>query len=52
MTFAEAVAVFGEIIGRIGLLLVVGLVGLAAIAWAWYRYDGGKMSLRDWLRGL
>lgn len=52
MSFAEAVPVVAVILGKIGLLALVGIVGLAAAAWAWYRMDGGKMSLRDWLRGI
>jgi len=52
MTFAEAAAVFAEILGRIGLLIAVGLVGLAAVAWAWYKYDGGELGFFDWMGGF
>ena len=52
MTFAEAAPVVAVILGKIGLLAVVGLVVLAAVAWAWYKMDGGKMGLFAWLRGL
>lgn len=52
MTFAEAVPVVAVILGKIGLMAVIGFVGLAAVAWAWYKMDGGKMRLLDWLRGL
>ena len=52
MSFAEAVPVVAVILGKIGLLALVGLVGLAAAAWAWYKYDGGKTGLLEWLRGI
>lgn len=52
MNFVEAVGVFAEILGRFGLLALANLGGLAALAWAWYKYDGGKLGFIDWIRGI
>ncbi len=52
MSFAEAVPVVAAILGKFAALAMVGGFGLAAIAWAWYRMDGGKMGFWKFLRGI
>ena len=52
MTMSEAVPVVAVILAKIGGMAAVGIVGLAAAAWAWYRMDGGKMGFWKFLRGI
>lgn len=29
-----------------------GILGVQVLAWAWYRWDGGRKGLIAWLRGI
>lgn len=52
MNIHDAISTAAVILGIFVALAAGGMLGLQALAWAWYRHDGGKLGFRAWLRGL
>ena len=52
MSMQEAITAAAVILGIFGALATVGLLGVQVLAWAWYRWDGGRKGLLAWLRGI
>lgn len=52
MSLHEAIETAAVILGIIGAMAACGLLGLQVAAWLWYRWDGGKLGLFAWLRGI
>lgn len=52
MNVHEAISTAAVILGIFVALAAGGMLGLQALAWAWYRHDGGKLGFWDFLRGI
>lgn len=52
MQMFEAAAYAAAMVLGLGGLGVLGITAMAVIGWVHYRLDGGRMSLRSYLRGL
>ena len=52
MNMMQAAAYLAAMVLGLGGLGMVGITAMAVIGWIQYRLEGGRMSLRAYLRGL